>query len=61
MYKVTFYYNDGTEETKIVQWRHCPECRDLDSIMNYAAHGGLKAFKIENATDEEKLEASLNG
>lgn len=61
MYKVTYYFNDGTKETKIVHWRFCPECRDLDGKMSFANHGGLKAFKIENATEEDKLEATKNG
>lgn len=59
MYKVTYYFNDGTEETKIVMWRACPECRDLDGSIFGKEHGGLKAFKIEQATKEEKEQASM--
>lgn len=58
MYKVTYYYADGTEETKVIGWRYCPDPRELDRGYTYG-HGGLIAFKISNATQEEKIKASM--
>ena len=46
MYKVTFYFPDGTEKVEFRNWRFLPDTRRIDSKE-------VVAFRVEKPTPEE--------
>ncbi len=46
MYKVTFYFADGTSKVEFVNWRFVPEARNLDANK-------FIAYRVEKPTPEE--------